>query len=607
MSKSGLLLFEPSEHSEGCKVARLLHFFGVSAVHSTVTDFLAMIDGPAKARLLCSASAFLKVAQALKQRAEARAWWQERVQSVFVYAARNTGSLEELAIFLTGGEETSLVRVPADTAWVVSDRFPAFCKSMSGVRVASGGDRRDAVLHLGNSATDAVKIVSCEAGAALLKVELHDVPVFLSTTDGVIDLDSSLASPQFDIRRDFLSAAPAVMYIKWAFEGACWQTPITIACLVIDDPPLRPRYGFLEFQLLLDLMREHDFSTSIAFIPWNWNRSTASVVRLFRENPDRYSLSVHGCDHTGGEFGTADVARLAWKSREAAERMTRHASRTGIGHDPVMVFPRGVFSGTAMRVLKRFNFISVVNTEVSSVEPREHAVTVADYWDVAVMSYSSFPIFTRRYPAHGVENFAFDILLGKPCIIVIHHDDCHGRGERLMEFIDRLNALNATLSWRGLGELVRRTCREREVSLALIEIEMYGSELLVENRASDRKRFRISKREVEPEFVHEIRAESESIPWTEADGRVSLEIELSPGESKTVRIIYTELGDGGSDDEGLSGRLKVMLRRYLSEVRANYFTRRVSLGPRDMSSPGRNRDQHARKRLFDNRGHTEGL
>jgi hypothetical protein len=43
--------------------------------------------------------------------------------------------------------------------------------------------------------------------------------------------------------------------------------------LVIDDPLLKPRYGFLKFLPFLRLMQRHDFATSIAFIPWNWRRS----------------------------------------------------------------------------------------------------------------------------------------------------------------------------------------------------------------------------------------------------------------------------------------------------------------------------------------------
>src|SRR4029079_8281891 len=122
---------------------------------------------------------------------------------------------------------------------------------------------------------------------------------------------------------------------------------------------------------------------------------------LFRHNPGRFSLSVHGCDHTHHEFGTDHPGRLAWKSSEAMNRRARHESRTGLSHDPVMVFPHGVFSETSMAVLKRSRFIGVVNSEVISADVRPRTITISDYWDTAVMAYGDFPIFTRRYPWQG--------------------------------------------------------------------------------------------------------------------------------------------------------------------------------------------------------------
>src|SRR5262249_11168005 len=148
-------------------------------------------------------------------------------------------------------------------------------------------------------------------------------------------------------------------------------------------------------------------------IPWNWRRSRFDVVELFRKNREHLSLCIHGCDHTGGEFGIEDIGRLAWRSWLARRRMSLHESRTGIHHDGVMVFPQGVFSGAAMQVLKHSEFIGVVNSEVISTDSSACTITVGDWWSVAVMNYSNFPIFTRRYPSQGVENFAFDMLVGK--------------------------------------------------------------------------------------------------------------------------------------------------------------------------------------------------
>ena len=185
-----------------------------------------------------------------------------------------------------------------------------------------------------------------------------------------------------------------VLYIKWAFAETCWNAPQANACLVIDDPVLKSTHGFVDFQQLLSLMKRHNFSTNVAFIPWNWRRSAPEVVQLFRENPAHYSLSVHGCDHTRGEFGSSDRQRLYWKTQQAIERMTQHQSITGISHDRVMVFPQGIFSEAAMDVLRRTGLIASVNNDVISADPHPRAITVSDVWDIAVMRYS-FPLFTR--------------------------------------------------------------------------------------------------------------------------------------------------------------------------------------------------------------------
>src|SRR5436305_9407582 len=156
--------------------------------------------------------------------------------------------------------------------------------------------------------------------------------------------------------------------------------------------------------------------------------------------------------------------------------MNRHESITGICHDPVMVFPQGIFSEAAMSALKRTDLIASVNNDIISADPHPRTITISDVWDIAVMCYS-FPLFTRRYPWEGVENFAFDALLGKPVIVVIHHDFCSDGYQRLTDFVDRLNAINCRLNWASLSEVVRRSYRERHPSVNVIEVEMYGTEL----------------------------------------------------------------------------------------------------------------------------------
>ena len=75
------------------------------------------------------------------------------------------------------------------------------------------------------------------------------------------------------------------------------------------------------------------------------------VISLFKDNPKKYSLSIHGCDHTGAEFGSHDRDALRSKARQATDRMSGHELKTGLRHERIMVFPQGVFSEAAIGAL----------------------------------------------------------------------------------------------------------------------------------------------------------------------------------------------------------------------------------------------------------------
>jgi hypothetical protein len=206
-----------------------------------------------------------------------------------------------------------------------------------------------------------------------------------------------------------------------------------------------------------------------------------------------------------------------------------------------------------------------------------HKVRIEDYWQVGVLNYSEFPIFTRRYASAGIENFAFDILLGKPCLVVAHHNDCHDDCRHIADFMDRLNQLNAPLRWLNLGEALRRSFRQRQVSPGVMEIEMYGSEVRVENLLPLRTSFHFRKRESRVEHINTVEASGNPIPWVAAADKqgLSFNVELNPGESRIVQVAYKEFESAdGFKGENLRYKLKAMVRRYLSEVRDNYVTRK---------------------------------
>ncbi len=529
--------------------------------------------------LFCSSEVFLELVKGFAH--NNNHWkWQEYARSVFVHGGYDPAHLVTLVRILTNNDTIAVNESDGTASNFFVAEDPELCGAMAGVRIAAFGlNRAPVVVSSGNSGIR--DLVSNEHGAIFLKIQYRDVPIFVSTPRQIIDLDARLTTGVFDIRDYTPAALPIVLYIKWAFSSICWQPAERNACVVIDDPLLSRKYGFLNFDKLLLLMRQHGFTTNIAFIPWNWSRSEPQIARLFAENQDVYSLSIHGCDHTRAEFAIANRERLYSKAEKALERMANHELKTGIPFNRVMVFPQGLFSEAALSALKHADFIASVNNHTVSADPHPRVITVRDVWDAAVLSYGSFPLFTRRHPWEGLENFAFDILLGKPALIGIHHDYCvNGCGD-LVDFVERLNALKCCLTWRSLGEAVKRSYWRREPLPGVVEVKMYGTELLIENRSHDPKRFIINKSERNSSLIDAIRAGSDPLEWRFSNDRIQFETNLKPGASATVRIHFHVLKAEDRGNETIAYRLRTMLRRCASEMRDNYvMTNKLVLSTR---------------------------
>ena len=569
MQEKALLLTAAYPSTDDQRAERLLDFFGVHYLKRRATELgLPENKSAGKYRLVCSAQGFARVVGDLQNVSRNSNCLARQIHSVFLYSKGDPVALANAVSQLSGARISIRRGAEHVTEWHIANEPDGVCGAMRDLRIQPSATylRSGDFFHTdGESLTP---LIAGEDRAAFLKLNCNGLSVFVSS-ERLIDIDAELTTFNFDIRDHFFSAVPFVSYIRWAFPLSSWHAPETSACLVIDDPLLKPTHGFVDFRELLSLMKRYKFSTNIAFIPWNWRRSAPEVVRLFRENPEQFSLSVHGCDHTRAEFGNSSQQRLYWKTQQALERMNRHESITGICHDPVMVFPQGIFSEAAMSALKRTDLIASVNNDIISADPHPRTITISDVWDIAVMCYS-FPLFTRRYPWEGIENFAFDALLGKPAIAVIHHDYCSDHCASLVNFIEQLNALPCAPIWRNLGEVVRRCYRQREDSPGAVEVEMYGTELRIENRSGQPKRFLIKRREGEPSAIERICTEAQEIGWQTVDGHIDFEIELNPGENRVIRVKFHDLAGKECNGDNLPYRLKAMLRRYLCEMRDNY-------------------------------------
>ena len=127
--------------------------------------------------------------------------------------------------------------------------------------------------------------------------------LFLLSTGAVIDLDLQVVEPIEPVKKYFIELVPFVIFIKYAFKKRCWHLKEKTACLIVDDPLLKKRYGCISYDIFLAWLKENNFAASFAFIPWNFKRSNKEIAELFRNNAEYLSICVHGCNHTLGEYG----------------------------------------------------------------------------------------------------------------------------------------------------------------------------------------------------------------------------------------------------------------------------------------------------------------
>jgi hypothetical protein len=569
MAKKALILSDDSPTGSENKLGRVLDFFGVPWETVNVSELLDVGLGH-ECVVFGSAPT---VAVALQQTPPGNDSLVRRAM-FYVYPSEDRGASEHALQFLCGEANLSLEEAPiGNLPLTVSSEEADVAGPMAGLTISSQLKTEDAVV-VNRGGLKFATIIS--AGGAPVFIRFHESAgrsVFFCASSHMVDIDQAVGPGFYDVKDHFCSVVPLVMFLRVQFADIAWRSQELGACLIVDDPLLRQRYGSCDFGKLRDLMLRHEFTTNISFIPWNWRRTSPAASEFFRKESEHYSVSVHGCDHIGAEFGATSPEVIHNKANLAWSRMQSHEVRTGIHHDPVMIFPQGVFSSVCPEVLKRNGFLAAVNTETVPVDSPGARTRIRDVWDIAIMIYGGFPIFTRRYAFHGLENFAFDLLLGKPCLIVSHHDSFKDDCAELIELIERLRSLNCRLRWRPLGEVIRRACRRRMIAKGFEEVEMYGNELLIDNPSDQAIDVRICKRENQTGLVNEILSDGKPLMWTSEADHFAFDERIPLRSERRFRVVYREQAGAAKVDRSFRFELSVATRRILSEFRDDYLSR----------------------------------
>jgi peptidoglycan/xylan/chitin deacetylase (PgdA/CDA1 family) len=385
----------------------------------------------------------------------------------------------------------------------------------------------------------------------------------------------------------FGSLAPVMMFLRYAAGDRAWHAIGNYANLTIDDLWLREPYGNVNYEALLNEMKQHKFHTTLAFIPWNYDRSEPALITMFAAHPQLYSICIHGNNHVHQEFGplaTHPLAKQIEDMRQAVARMEQFHTLTGISYDRVMVFPHSVAPVATFAQLKRANYLATANSlnVPSDSDPTSQAEIALR---TTTLNYANFPSM-RRYSAENdipTSQLAIDSFLGNPILLYVHEGFFADGIDRFNQTADTVNRLDPATQWGSLGDIARHSYLERLRGDGNYDIKLLTAAADIRNTEDRQIVYFIGKTE---DFSQPITVFVDGVPapFQQVSNQLRLELRIGAGESRKVRIQYGDALNVAAVDIS-KGSLSIAVIRRLSDFRDNVISK-SALGRRFIRSYG---------------------
>lgn len=482
----------------------------------------------------------------------------------------------EMVAALSRGRLRSVDAINCDNSvYAIASDSKHICEAFSGLSFGPVNCNNDHVFSTSDSDETVEQLISIGGRPFMAAVRLEGVEILFLASEDVADLEAAVGDAP--LVEYFSRLVPQAMALRYTAGDECWRPCKAHASIIIDDPLLRKSYGFLNFESLLSLTEQHNFHTTIAFIPHNFRRNSSLITRMFRNNVGRLSICFHGNDHIEAEFASTDLPLLNTLLQSAEDRMNLHYQMTGLSCDRVMVFPQGNFSIEAMKILKSHNFYAAVNTVPHPTE-QPVQLTIGELAQPAVLRYGGFPLFSRR-PILQTQrhDIAFKLFFGQPILIVEHHETFQ-RPESLVEIAERINALASEVHWSNLAAAVSNSFLTRRAPDGTHHVRAYSGTIRISNNSSSNERYSVEwGNSFNDAPIEQVLMDGTPYYTFEIDGTgLRLLVELAPGISRTFSLVYRNVY-ATAKKLSLRWNAQAFLRRRLSELRDNYLSKNQRL------------------------------
>jgi hypothetical protein len=187
-------------------------------------------------------------------------------------------------------------------------------------------------------------------------------------------------------------------------------------------------------------------------------------------------------------------------------------------------------------------------------------------------------LFTRRSPANGIANFALDLFMGKPALVYGHHDLFREGYLSIVELAKGLYSLDQNIEWERLGNIAKKSYWLKRESNDTVKIKLWASNSIIENTSNSITNYAVVKDEMSDVPIRAVLVNGKEFSYQYERGKLRMNIEVQPRQSAEVQIVYQDTSPCNSE-ECIKSNAKVLVRRYLSEIRDNYIAKNRLLIP----------------------------
>jgi hypothetical protein len=434
-------------------------------------------------------------------------------------------------------------------------------QQLSGVEIPFAG-RKTAYLSLARHSKAQLLLGAAGDGqvaALFVETNLHRQELFLAAKMPSLSHGVSEWSAE-NVVGAFAEIAPVMIFVKHSAGERGWRAVHHYANLTIDDPWLREPYGFLSYSGLLQEMEIHNFHTTIAFIPWNYDRSQPGVVSLLRSHADRFSICLHGNDHDHKEFTDLQTKPLPLQVaalRQSLVRMEKFQALTGIPYDRVMVFPHSIGSEVILDELRTHNFLATVNSSNVPMDRIRPSSLLFALRPVTLL-FADFPSLLRYSTKMQMPNgfLAMNEFLDNPLFFYCHHDSFENGMDAFNATADAVNRLEPDTHWRSLGEIVKHLYLLRKRDDSDYEVLSFSNDIQLENTIGRDLTFYVKKPESAAASPTSVKVDGSQHPFYLRNGYLEFRVSVVSGKARRVRIEYGADSDLASNsDSTLSPRV----------------------------------------------------